>query len=91
MILIILAHFYHSILAHSFSICVGLWVQALNMVNGVVLGEDRNDGPDLHPPLRLRGSPEEEDDIVRLFTNSQDGDLNWKSVSSLICATGWNL
>ena len=68
-----------------------LRVEALHLVGGVVLGQDGEDGADLHPPLRLRGSPEEEDDIVRLFTNSQDGDLYWKSVSSLICATGWNL
>ena len=48
---------------------MGLWVQALNMVDGVVLGEDRNDGPDLHPPLWLGRSPQGE---VRLLLQLGD-------------------
>ena len=47
-------------LPHSFTIGMGFGVQALNMIDGVVLREDRNDGPDLHPPLWLGGSPQGE-------------------------------
>ena len=48
---------------------MGLWVQALNLIYGVVLGEDGYDGPDLHPPLWLGGSPQGE---VRLLFKLSD-------------------
>ena len=56
-------------LPHSFTIGVGFGVQALYMIDGGVLREDRNDGPDLHPPLRLGGSPQGE---VRLLLQLSD-------------------
>ena len=59
----------HDTLPHGFSVCVGFRVQALNMIYGVVLGEDGYDGPDLHPPLWLGGSPQGE---VRLLLQLSD-------------------
>ena len=35
-----------------------IWIQTLHFIGGVVLGEDGEDGSDLHPPLRLRWSPD---------------------------------
>ena len=48
-----------ALLVESLAVRVGLWVQSLHLVGGVVLGEDGEDGAYLHPPLRARRSPEQ--------------------------------
>jgi len=38
-----------------FSISVGCRIQSLHLICGIMLGQNCHDGPQFHPPLRLRG------------------------------------